>query len=74
MIDKLVKSLVDSKKSLKTACIESGIEYTLFDQYEELQKRIDQCSICNHWRYTRNMEHDSDGFPTCKVCIEVYDL
>lgn len=74
MIDKLVRTLVNTRKPLKLACVENGIEYSLFDQYEELQKRIDQCSICNHWRYIKSMEHDSDGFPTCQTCIEVYDL
>ena len=74
MVNELVKNLVNTKKTLEKGCLESGIEYSLFDQHEELLKRIDQCSICGHWRRTNTLHNDTDGFPTCKTCFEVYDL
>lgn len=73
-VQKLVKALTNTRKTIKNACTEIGIEYKLFHNEREVNNIIDQCSMCNHWRPVNTLEHDAEGFPTCKVCIEVYGL
>lgn len=71
-VEKVIKSLLDTRKTIKTACSENNISYSLFEEHNQVLQKIDQCSVCNHWRRVKSLEQDSDGFPICKVCVEVY--
>lgn len=73
-VARIVKTLTNTRKTIKTACGECGIEYSLFEGQSEVLRAIDQCSLCNHWRQIKTLEQDADGFPICKVCAEVYGI
>lgn len=73
-VARIIKTLSNTRKTIKSACSENGIEYSLFEGQAEVLRKIDQCSVCNHWRLIKSLEQDADGFPVCKVCVEVYGI
>ena len=73
-VEKVIKTLRDTRKTIKTACSENNIEYSLFEEHSKVLQKLDQCSVCNHWRTINSLEQDNDGFPVCKICVEVYGI
>lgn len=72
-VEKVIQALVNTRKTIQQVCREQEIEYRLLNE-SPIFKKLEQCSVCSHWRRINQLVQDADGFPTCKVCVEVYDL
>jgi len=63
---RLVKQLVNTRKTFTQACRDADVDLEGIDDYV-LNQMISQCSHCDIW--TAQPTLDLDGNPICAVCL-----
>lgn len=65
-INKIEKSLLKTRKSLRDICLELGLD---MPDIEDLC--IEQCAHCSVWHYQFKLREDLDGNTICKYCEDL---
>lgn len=66
-MNEVEKALVRTRKTIRQAATECGVDAEDVDIYE-----IDQCSSCSIWLKIPQLKMDADDNPICKTCWDAY--
>ena len=66
-MNNLEKTLLKTRKSIREACVEAGIEFEV-----AVINNIAECSHCDIWYKNKDLKPDQDKNPICAICFKFY--